>query len=142
MDNSNDIRWKQRFSNFQKALKKLSEGIALDDKEFKDTTLGDIVNEGLVKCFEFTHELAWNVMKDYAAYQGFTEIRGSRDAIRYALSHNLIADSRWMDMINARNQTAHDYNQDTANDIVADIKAVYITLFKDFETTMKQLCMD
>lgn len=138
-----DIRWQQRFANFKKALKKLAEGIELSDNDFSATAgLSDIVSEGLIQRFEFTHELAWNVMKDYAVYQGVTEIRGSRDAIRYALKENLIDDSRWMETINARNLTSHDYNQDTANQMAENIKNIYFKLFCDFETKMESLCTD
>jgi nucleotidyltransferase substrate binding protein (TIGR01987 family) len=138
-----DIRWQQRFANFKKALKKLAEGIELPDTDFSATAgLSDIVSEGLIQRFEFTHELAWNVMKDYAVYQGVTEIRGSRDAIRYALKENLIDDSRWMETINARNLTSHDYNQDTANQMAENIKNIYFKLFCDFETKMESLCTD
>lgn len=97
----------------------------------------NIVNEGRIQRFEFTHELAWNVMKDYAAYQGANEIRGSRDAIRYALRQDLISDALWMETINARNLTSHDYNQETANDIAEKIKNSYVKLFLDFEEKMK-----
>ena len=90
---NNDIRWQQRFANYQKALKKLIEGVELLEGESFDNDLKDIVNEGLIQRFEFTHELAWNVMKDYATYQGANEIRGSRDAIRYALRQDLISDA-------------------------------------------------
>ncbi len=138
-----DIRWQQRFANFKKALKKLAEGIELSDNDFSATAgLSDIVSEGLIQRFEFTHELAWNVMKDYAVYQGVTEIRCSRDAIRYALKENLIDDSRWMETINARNLTSHDYNQDTANQMAENIKNIYFKLFCDFETKMESLCTD
>lgn len=138
-----DIRWQQRFANYQKALKKLIEGIELLDGEPLDQDLNDIVNEGLIQRFEFTHELAWNVMKDYATFQGVNEIRGSRDAIRYALKQNLISDSQWMETINARNLTSHDYNQDTANDVADKIKNCYVKLFLDFEEKMKSLiCTD
>ena len=138
-----DIRWQQRFANFKKALKKLAEGIELSDTDFSATAgLSDIVSEGLIQRFEFTHELAWNVMKDYAVYQGVTEIRGLRDAIRYALKENLIDDSRWMETINARNLTSHDYNQDTANQMAENIKNIYFKLFCDFETKMESLCTD
>ena len=36
--------------------------------------------EGLIQRFEYTHELAWNVMKDYAHFQGNSNVAGSRDA--------------------------------------------------------------
>ncbi|MBQ5540055.1 MAG: nucleotidyltransferase substrate binding protein, partial [Bacteroidales bacterium] len=80
---------------------------------------------------------------DYAAYQGNYEIRGSRDAIRFALKENLISDTRWMNTINARNLISHDYNEDTANQIVNDIKNVYFKLFCEFEDKMQSLlCTD
>ncbi|MDD6000904.1 MAG: nucleotidyltransferase substrate binding protein [Bacteroidales bacterium] len=143
LSNNDDIRWQQRFANYQKALKKLIEGVELLEEESLTQDLEDIVNEGLIQRFEFTHELAWNVMKDYAAYQGANEIRGSRDAIRYALRQDLISDALWMETINARNLTSHDYNQDTANDIADKIKTDYIKLFLDFEEKMKSLiCTD
>lgn len=132
-DNNTDIRWQQRFANYQKALKKLIEGIAICNNQQLQQDFIDILNEGLIQRFEFTHELAWNVMKDYATYQGFNEIRGSRDAIRYALRQDLISDSLWMETINVRNLTSHYYSQETANDIADKIKNVYIKLFLDFE---------
>lgn len=143
MDNL-DIRWKQRFSNFKKALKHLSHGIELLDTNSNIPGLKDIINDGLIQRFEFTHELAWNVIKDYAAFQGNYEIRGSRDAVRYALKENLIDDENWMRTINARNLTSHDYNEDTANQIVNDIRNVYFKLFCEFETKMESLlsCTD
>ena len=48
-----------------------------------------------IQRFEYTHELAWKVMKDYAEYQGYTDIRSSRDAIRKALEMGLIDDKQW-----------------------------------------------
>jgi hypothetical protein len=76
-------------------------------------------------------------MKDYAAFQGNYEIRGSRDAIRYALKENLITDEKWMSTINARNLTSHDYNEDTATQIAKDIRNVYFKLFCDFADKME-----
>jgi hypothetical protein len=47
-----DIRWKQRFSNFEKALSQLQEGI-----ENNGVDPINIIKEGVVQRFEFTHEL-------------------------------------------------------------------------------------
>lgn len=91
-----DIRWEQRFSNYRRALRKLSDAVAYVQKErkagieFRD--MDDLKLEGLIQRFEYTHELAWNVMKDYAIYQGNTSLTGSRDAIREALAMGLITD--------------------------------------------------
>ncbi|MBQ1697911.1 MAG: nucleotidyltransferase substrate binding protein [Bacteroidales bacterium] len=143
MEEKQDIRWQQRFSNYKKALKHLAIGIELLDTKTNIPGIMDIVNDGLIQRFEFTHELAWNVMKDYAAFQGNYEIRGSRDAIRYALKENLITDEKWMSTINARNLTSHDYNEDTATQIAKDIRNVYFKLFCDFADKMESLlCTD
>nr|VFJ56069.1 MAG: nucleotidyltransferase substrate binding protein, HI0074 family [Candidatus Kentron sp. DK] len=73
-----DIRWRQRFDNYRQALARLRDAVALRQQR----PLSDLEQQGLIKAFEFTHELAWNVMKDYFEYQGNTRITGSRDAIR------------------------------------------------------------
>lgn len=86
-----DIRWKQRFSNYQKALQRLKDNIEYFSTFLAENiTPADILKQGLIQSFEFTHELAWNVMKDYAVYQGNSEIKGSRDAVRYSAQVGLI----------------------------------------------------
>ena len=77
MVNKKDIRWEQRFSNYQKALAQLQKFI---DKG----ALSKLEEQGLIKAFEYTYELAWNTLKDFLEYQGQTNIYGSRDAIRNA----------------------------------------------------------
>ena len=67
----------------------------------------ELLKEGLIQRFEYTHELAWKVMKDYAEYQGYTDVRGSRDALRQALQMGLINDAVWMDSIEDRNLISH-----------------------------------
>ena len=68
-----DIRWKQRFSNYRLALSRLAEGVSLAHQR----PLSELEKQGLIQAFEFTHELAWNVMKDFFAYQGNVSIMGS-----------------------------------------------------------------
>jgi nucleotidyltransferase substrate binding protein (TIGR01987 family) len=144
-----DIRWEQRFSNYRKALKKLTEAIEYIKKdltenksnienEHADDVLGEIIKEGLIQRFEYTFEMAWNVMKDYALYQGNSEISGSRDAIRYAFSSNLISEGDlWMEMINSRIKSSHTYNEEMAKEIYVKILTEYYKLFKDFELVME-----
>lgn len=78
----------------------------------------ELLQEGLIQRFGYTHELVWKVMKDYAEYQGYTDIRGSRDAIRKALQIGLIEDKRWMETIEDRNLTSHNYDDDVASEIM------------------------
>lgn len=78
-------------------------------------------------------------MKDYAEYQGYTEIRGSRDAFRKAFEIGLISDKRWMESIEDRNLTSHNYDDETAEEIYESIVNVYYPLFLDFEKKMLSL---
>src|ERR1700761_4630410 len=108
----NDIRWEQRFANYRKALTQLTKFIDKGD-------LTDLEEQGIIKAFEYTYELAWNTLKDYLEYQGILDITGSRDALREAFKANLITDGdTWMEMIKSRDLTAHTYNEDTADEIV------------------------
>ena len=131
-----DIRWIQRFSNYQKALLTLSEATELADAR----VLSNLEQQGLIQGFEFTHELAWNVLKDYLEEQGFVGIIGSKNATREAFSNGLIADGQfWMDMIKARNLTSHTYNTDIAQNIATDILQRFYPAFKAMEATFSGL---
>ncbi|AOW20589.1 nucleotidyltransferase substrate binding protein [Urechidicola croceus] len=143
-----DIRWEQRFSNYVKAFSKLDQAVTKIKEDFEiddegniddDEFLDDIIKEGLIQRFEYTHELAWNVMKDYAAYQGNPDVGGSRDAVREAFQLQLIAEGKiWMEMIKSRNKTSHTYNEETANEIFKDIVYLYHAEFKAFLNTMEE----
>lgn len=132
-----DVRWIQRFSNYRKALIQLGKAVNIVSAVSNSTSdQNDLLAEGLIQRYEYTHELAWKVMKDYEEYQGLTDIMGSRDAIRVALRAGILDDDRWMDTISDRNLTSHNYDDETAKHIVNNIINVYYPLFVKFETTM------
>jgi len=131
-----DIRWKQRFSNYRLALSRLAEGVSLA----RQRPLSDLEKQGLIQAFEFTHELAWNVMKDFFAYQGNVSIMGSRDAVREAFAKGLVEEGEgWMEMIKSRNQTSHTYNQKVADEIVERILESYFPLFESLSRRLTEL---
>jgi nucleotidyltransferase substrate binding protein (TIGR01987 family) len=131
-----DIRWQQRLANYTKALEQLGNAVATRQQR----PLSDLEKQGLIQAFEFTHELAWNVMKDYFAYQGNPGITGSRDAAREAFQKGLIEDGEgWMEMIRSRNLTSHTYQQKIADEICDHIVARYFTLFEQFLHRMNAL---
>ena len=134
-----DIRWQQRFSNYQKALARLSEAVNVLNECDNVGSEQDLLKEGLIQRFEYTHELAWKVMKDYLEYQGYVDIRGLRDAIRKSLELDILSDRRWMATIEARNLTSHNYDDETADNIYHEIMEIYYPLFTDFETKMLTL---
>jgi nucleotidyltransferase substrate binding protein (TIGR01987 family) len=131
-----DIRWKQRLQNYTAALKTLKSAVELAEQR----ELSNLEKQGLIQSFEFTHELAWNLLKDYFQYQGNMQITGSRDAAREAFQKGLISQGDiWMEMIKSRNQTAHTYNESTANEISKKICNQYAIQFISLEKTMQDL---
>ena len=128
-----EIRWKQRLGSYQKALSQLQKFI---DKG----NLNELETQGLIKAFEFTHELAWNVMKDYFEYQGNISLTGSRDATRESFKMGIISDGEeWMEMIKSRNQSSDTYNLSIAEELREKILNRYFTLFVDFKVKMQTL---
>ena len=133
MDETSEVRWMQRFSNYKKALSQFEKFIAKGQ-------LNELEEQGLIQAFEYTHELAWNVLRDYLREQGNSAIHGSRDATREAFKLDLIQDGDgWMGMIKDRNRTSHTYNQATADLIAENIVKRYFSLFLALRETMQGL---
>lgn len=147
--NDQDIRWQQRFSNYQKALRKLEEAAKRIKEDYEideegnideDDFLDDIIKEGVIQRFEYTHELAWNVMKDYLNEVGGIKALGSKDSTRQALAGELMNNGEvWMEMIQSRNQTSHTYNEEVADGIFGKIIQEYLPAFIAFRNTMEGL---
>lgn len=133
---SKDIRWLQRLENFETAFQQLQSAKSLAQSR----TLSDLEKQGVIQAFEFTHELAWNVFKDYFEFQGNPSITGSRDASREAFNKGLIQSGDiWMEMIKSRNQTSHTYNKKTADEIVQKAFDSYVPEFLAFLVKMQSL---
>ena len=131
-----DIRWKQRFDNYRRALQTLTEAVELSQQR----PLSKLEQQGIIQGFEFTHELAWNVLKDYLEDQGYVSIVGSKNATRLAFKNNLISDGDvWMDMIKARNLSSHTYNVDLAENMTKDIVDRYYKAFCAMENHLSTL---
>ena len=129
-----DVRWKQRFQNYTEVLKHLKFAVT----EINDPS--DLEKEGTIQRFEFTHELAWKVMRDYLEYEGITGITGSRSATREAFNKALIAEGqKWMNMIESRNTTVHTYRGEILEREYRLIVEVYYPLFELFQEKMQQL---
>lgn len=128
-----DIRWIQRFNHFSRALAQLSRFVEKGE-------LNEFEKQGLIKAFEYTYELAWNVLKDYLEAQGETSIHGSRDAFRLAFQRGIIENGEvWMDMVRSRTLTVHTCNEEVAEQVVNDIVNHYFTEFVRLQQTMEAL---
>lgn len=131
-----DIRWIQRFQNFKRAFQQLSAAVELAEER----DLSDLEQQGLIQAFEFTHELAWNTLKDFLESRGNAKIFGSKDATRAAFTAGLIADgSTWMEMIESRNKSTHTYEGGTAEAIAKLIISSYQPAFKTFQNKFTEL---
>lgn len=131
-----DIRWRQRFQNFQKAFSQLSGAVELA----RERDLSELEQQGLIQAFEFTHELAWNTLKDFLEARGTANLFGSRDATREAFATGLIENGEvWMEMIQSRNQSTHTYNSATAEAIARAIASSYSREFAKFQERFREL---
>lgn len=119
--NQKQIRWRQRFQNFEKAYKQFNTAIIDFPK------LSTLEKEGLIQRFEYTFELAWKTLKDYLEAQ---EVPANfpREVIKLAFHYNLIQDGEvWMDMLEKRNLMAHTYNEARFNLAIKKITDEYYT---------------
>ncbi|WP_194976427.1 nucleotidyltransferase substrate binding protein [Aquiflexum lacus] len=122
-----DIRWEQRFSNFNKALNKLSQAVALAGKE----ELSELEVEGLIQRFEYTYELAWKTLQDLIKQQGLTDINGPGQVLTQAFQMGLINNAEsWRRLKKSRELTSHTYDSETAQIIAEAIINEYFELFK------------
>jgi len=131
-----DIRWQQRFSNYQKALAQL-------ETFAQPPSLNEREQQGLIKAFEYTYELAWNTLRDLLRSQGNAALLGSRDTLREAFRLGLIeAGDTWMLMIQDRNLTSHTYNRATADAIGQQILSRYLPCFQQLRARLEQRRLD
>lgn len=132
-NNNEDIRWLQRFDNYQRALSALQEAVELSQQR----SLSKLEQQGLIQGFEFTHELAWKTLKDFLDYRGVSGVIGSRDAAKIAFREGLVVDGEiWMEMLKSRNLTSHTYVEAVANDIAEKIMSQYFSAFCELKATL------
>jgi nucleotidyltransferase substrate binding protein (TIGR01987 family) len=130
-----EIRWQQRFSNFNSALAQLAQAIVLSHQR----ELSNLEQQGTIQAFEYTYEIAWNLLKDFYEYQGTQGIQGSRDAVREAFNKGLITEGEvWFDMIKKRSLTVHTYNQELSQEIFASIVTSYYPQFVNLAAKLQQ----
>lgn len=129
-----DIRWKQRFDNYTRALHQLRLAVELSQQR----PLSDLEKQGVIQAFEFVHELAWNVLKDFLEFEGIQGMVGARGAVREAFKRALIDDGElWMDMIEKPNLSLHTYNQALADELVRTIIDGYYPAFLALQHEMQ-----
>ena len=123
-----DIRWKQRFNNFVSAMRQMQKAVALTE----DHELSDLEKQGLIHNYETTFELAWKVVKDYLEEQGADFEKTPRGTIRAAFRDGIIKDGElWMEMLAARNRTAHTYNEEILDTLYDQIVHMFYPMLRE-----------
>jgi len=126
-----EIRWRQRFSNLEKAFLQLSDACKLEG-------YSDLEKAGLVQIFEFTFELSWKTMKDLLESLG-VEAKFPREVIKAGFQYEIIADGdTWMDMLEKRNYLAHSYDEVQAEEAVHLIREKYYPAVLQLYNNLKQ----
>ena len=133
MSEFKDIRWRQRFTNFEKSYKSLSKYI---DKAIET----ELERAGIIQLFEISFELSWKLMKDYLEFQQLI-VKSPREAIKQAYQIELIDDGHiWIDALADRNLTVHTYDEELAKKMVEDISTIYYPQLKKlYEKLAKEL---
>lgn len=127
-----DIRSQQRFSNFCKALKRYEEGL--------QPKMSRLEEEGLIQRFEYTFELAWKTLQDLLQEQGYEGVRGPRPVIEQAFQDGIIKTGPvWMEMLKARNDTSHLYDEATFTRISKQVKGGFLEALCVFREEFKNV---
>lgn len=131
LDNLKDIRWKERFQNFEKSYKLLEKYIYKENKS-------ELEKAGIIQFFEMTFELSWKVLKDYLESIGYV-VNSPREAIKQSFQIELIDQGHvWMNALLDRNLTTHTYNNDIAEKILKDISEQYFPQLKKLYEKLKK----
>jgi len=124
-----DVRWKQRFQNFEKTLHYLEDAMNIKEPDV-------FQRAGTIQFFEMSFELAWNLLKDYLLEQEYIHIDSPRAVLKQAFEDKLISDGHtWLKLLEDRNLTSHTYDEETAIEVVQLIRKTYYPLLKKLYDT-------
>jgi nucleotidyltransferase substrate binding protein (TIGR01987 family) len=130
--NTKEIRWKQRFQNFEKAFLQFDEAVSTIEK------LSVLEKEGLIQRFEYTFELAWKTLKDFLESQE-VEAKFPREVIKKGFQYEIISDGElWMEMLEKRNLIAHTYDEEIFEKAVSQVVNLFYPEIKKLYEFFKE----
>ncbi len=130
-----DIRWKQRYDNFNKSFLLLKQSLDISNPDITQRA-------GIIQFFEVTFELGWKTLKDFLLENGFNNINSPRDTIKTAFNAEYIKEGHiWLEALKDRNLSTHTYEEEFASQIEKNIRENYFNLLTDlkefFESNLK-----
>ena len=120
---ASDIRWQQRFENFDRALVLLREPY-----QCNVALLPALERDGTIRRFRTAVELAWKTLKDYLEHEGHTfETVTPKSVIKEAFQARIVSDGQvWIDMISHRNLLSHTYDGAVFEQAVIAVRDRYL----------------
>lgn len=118
-----DIRWKQRFKNYERAVKELEAGLEV-------SAPSKLEKAGIVQFFEMSMELAWKTLKDYLEDQGKV-LHAPKEILKQAFQDEILEEGAvWLKALEDRNLSSHLYDETKANELNQDIRKLYFPQLK------------
>lgn len=121
----------KKYENFCRAL------INLKEIETKSPPYDTITTAGMVALFEICFEQSWKAIKETLERHGFGDkkIGSPKIIIKQAFAAGMIDDEDlWLEMLTARNDVAHSYNEEVALEIINAAQKKFIALFEALKT--------
>lgn len=130
MSAKKDIRWRQRFQNYEQSFQLLERTIGIVNPS-------EAERGGLIQFFEVTFELAWKLMKDYLEAEGY-QIQSPRGALKQGFQSGVLIDGHaWMEALDDRNRTTHTYDEVKSKLVAQAIREKYFPLLRALYQTMR-----
>jgi len=123
-----DIRWKQRYSNYTNLLNLLNS--SLQDKSPDEFT--ELEQIGLAKSFELCFELLWKLLKDYLEYEDIEiGLISPKNILKASAAKGLLqligADGDiLMEAHKSRNELVHIYDHEKFYKTLVEVKEVFL----------------
>jgi len=138
MTNTQNIRWKQRFQNFEKALTVFNDRCSDVKEHPKGSKYYDAFQMALVQAFEILIELSWKVLKDYLENEGYTEVQTGKRAFRQAFQDRIIENGEiWLKALEIRNSTSHIYDVSILEELNIFVVEIFLPEVKKLHDTLQ-----
>ena len=128
-------RLSERIENFYNAFKLYEEvrNEFIKDKQNNTNRLA------LAQGFEIVCELGWKVLKDYL-YENGIKVQLPKEVIKEAFSKDVISNGQiWIDMIEDRNSTLHEYNTNKVDIVLEKAGTVYYDELLKFKKWLESI---
>lgn len=132
---NNEVRWKQRFQNFEKSFNLFQRRI----DELEKNQESEAYQMALIQSFEILFELSKHTIKDYLENQGLDVGTLPKNIIREAFKAEVITDAEvWMEAVDIRNKTTHTYHEKLLKEVVDFIQESFYSKVRDFYFSLKK----